>query len=308
MRFPPFGAAKWTTGDHQRPLRIQLSMVTALVYLDSPLHLHKGIDVFPRGRLELIWDLAPTDLVRSLRSNGSGSILAAKAIHGAYVDAHKRFHALLMSASPIRNILTIGPESLVEFYTQPLRIDPAIDWKIDSQPYESFVPRVPKPRGRNPLYTSNQLMTPARWAALQKAIDAGGIPDGELLELYRIRSKVRWHELRVAAIEASIISESLLRAYGLEVLRQAGFSNNKIKKLKDELTFNNLLNVVLPLSLTKGEMRKMKSHIESVDTLRSIRNDLVHGNISESELDEGVIEKGVESAIRLVRFLRTRLL
>ncbi len=107
--------------------------------------------------------------------------------------------------------------------------------------------------------------------------------------------------------EASIISETLLRAYGLEVLKENGFSNTKLKRLKDELTFNNLLNILLPLSLTKNELRKMHIPIEAVDRLRAIRNDLVHGNIVEKDVDRRAVEEGIDGAIRLVRFLRTKI-
>lgn len=142
---------------------------------------------------------------------------------------------------------------------------------------------------------------------MQRAADAGDFPDGGVLELYRIRGKAAWKELKVAAIEASIISESLLRTYGTEILKRNNFSNNKIKRLKDEMTFNNLLNILLPLSLSKTEVRAMQPHIDSVDTLRAIRNDLVHGNITGEDLDSKVIDRGIESALRLVGFLQTKL-
>lgn len=142
---------------------------------------------------------------------------------------------------------------------------------------------------------------------MQQAADAGDFPNGEILELYRIRAKAAWREIRIAAIEASIISESLLRVYALEILRKNGFSNSKIKRLKDELTFNNLLNIVLPLSLSKTELRGIQTHIDLVDNLRGIRNDLVHGNIQEKDVDRKAVDKGIDSGIRLVRFLRGKI-
>jgi len=139
------------------------------------------------------------------------------------------------------------------------------------------------------------------------AADNATYPESELLELYRIRGKCGWRELRTAAIEASIISESLLRAYGLQALKASGFSSNKIKRLRDELTFNNLLNIVLPLSLTKTELRKVQRAIDAVDRLRGIRNDLIHGNIVEKDVEAKAVEAGIDGAIQLVRFLQMKL-
>lgn len=182
-----------------------------------------------------------------------------------------------------------------------------VEWQMDGGSYQQFTPRIPKPKGRNPMFKADQLVTPSRWSAMQKAADAGDYLEGELLELYRIRGKAAWRELRVAAIEASIISESLLHAYGAAILKNNGFSGSKIKRLKDEMTFNNLLNILLPLSLSKTELRSMQANIDSVDVLRGIRNDLVHGNMEEKGIDSKQVDKGIEAAIKLVRFLRDRI-
>lgn len=107
---------------------------------------------------------------------------------------------------------------------------------------------------------------------------------GTFLTASRIRGKAGWREFRAAAIEASVISETLRRAYGLKALKESGFSNNKLKRLRDELTFNNLLNIVLPLSLGKTDLRCVQSAIDAVDRLRGIRNDLVHGNITQKDV------------------------
>jgi len=193
-----------------------------------------------------------------------------------------------------------------EFYSSVLS-GSKIEWSIDGAPFRRFDPTFPKPRGKNPMYKAAQLLTPGRWHSMQRMADAGDFPIGELLELYRIRGKAGWRQLRTAVIEASIISETLLREYGLEVLKSSGFSNNKIKRLRDEMTFNNLLNVVLPLSLTKRDLRRIQAAVDAVDNLRSIRNDLVHGNIAEREVEPSRVEAGIDGAINLVRFLRDKL-
>ena len=98
-----------------------------------------------------------------------------------------------------------------------------------------------------------------------------------------------------------------MREYGLKALKAQGFSNNKIKKIKDELTFNNLLNVILPLSLSKSEFSKISSSVTKVDNLRRVRNDLVHGNKTSSEFESSDIAEGTEAAIKLVNFLKKKI-
>lgn len=308
LDFPTFGAWKWSKSDHDRPLSLKLTTAIAFIYLEEDSYSARDVIVFPRGRIELVYDPVPEPFLKGLKSKGKPATLAAQTIYEAYLKAHKKFLALLYSAGQVRSLLQTGPESIRNFFSDSGTIrGRGVEWRLDNGPFQPFIPRLPKPRGRNPLFKVDQLITPSRWSALQKAADAGEIPDGEVLELYRIRSKAAWREIRIAAIEASIISESLLRAYGLAILKKNGFSNSKVVRLKDELTFNNLLNILLPLSLSKTELRHVQSHIDSVDNIRSIRNNLVHGNIEEKDVDGKAVENGIDSAIRLVRFLREKI-
>lgn len=306
--FPSFGAGKWTKADHERPLRLQLAVARALIYLEEDRYSKRDLIVFPQGRIELVYDPAPADLVDSLRRKGAKAASAAQIIYDAYVEAHNKFTALLHSPGNLRYVYRAAPDSIRNFFSAIGSIrGRAVEWSLDGGPFNRFDPPLPKPKGRNPMFKADQLLTPRRWVALQEAADTGEYIEGEMLELYRIRGKAAWRELRVAAIEASIISESLLRTYGVEILKRNGFSNSKIKRLRDEMTFNNLLNILLPLSLSKTELRKLQSHIDAVDTLRGIRNDLVHGNIEEKDVDPKNLDSGIDSAIKLVKFLRAKI-
>ena len=256
----------------------------------------------------LITSPVPERLIEGLKSKGNAAIAVAQDIYDSYVEANRKLEALLYSVGQVRNLFPSRPCSIRDFFTESSTIrGRGVEWKVDNEPFQQFAPKFAKPRGRNPLFTAGQLITPNRWAALQRSADAGEFPEDEVLELYRIRSKAAWQEVKVAAIEASIISESLLRVYALESLRKNNFSNSKIKRLKDELTFNNLLNILLPLSLSKTELRNIQPHIDLVDELRGIRNDLVHGKIQEKDVDRILVGKGIDSAIRLVGFLRKKI-
>ncbi len=306
--FPAFGAGKWSKADHERPLRLQLSVARALIYLDEDRYTKRSIIVFPDGRIELIYDSAPEGLIEGLRTKGYKASAAAQTIYEAYVEAHRKFLALLYSPGQLRYLLDEEPRSIYTFFEASDTLRGAgVEWKVDNGPFQRVAPILPKPRGRNPMYKRDQLLTPSRWIAMQHAADAGQYVEGEMLELYRIRGKAAWKKLKVAAIEASIISESLLRAYGVQILKRNGFSNSKLKRLRDEMSFNNLLNILLPLSLHKGELCRMQSHINAVDALRGIRNDLVHGNVQEKDIDPTQVNNGIDSAIKLVKFLSAKI-
>jgi hypothetical protein len=181
-------------------------------------------------------------------------------------------------------------------------------WWIDKDTPKAFEPKLIKDRRRiNPLFKKEQIITKIKWVKMQSAIENGAYPSEELLELLRIRSKLEWRQRKIATIESAILIETILRDYGEQVLQSLGLSKNKLKSLRDEMSFNTVLNIVLPLSLTKPEHTKVDKHLKSVDLLRRVRNDVVHGNITESEIDETKVRAGIEGALVLVEFLRKKL-
>lgn len=309
--FPPCGLWKWKSSDYGEPLTVGTSNSKALIYAEEDEYFIKkgeSINSFPSGRIELLFSPPPPKLVEGLKKEkGQISQDAAQIIYDNYSEAFQHFQALLMSAGGVIMLGTWGQEDIRSFFSSTPLPSEKVEWRIDDEKYTAFRFKFPRGKGRNPIYTAAQLVTPQRWRKMQRVSDDGEIPRGEILELYKIRAKAAWRELRIAAIEASIISETLLRDYAFKILRAGGFSNNKIKNMKNDLTFNHLLNIVLPLSLNKTELRRIHPSIQAVDTLRSIRNDLVHGNKTVDEIDQIDVTRGIDGAIKLVRFLSDKL-
>ena len=108
-------------------------------------------------------------------------------------------------------------------------------------------------------------------------------------------------------IKAASQSEALLRLYGLKTLNRAGVSETKSKQATEGLSWNTFLHVILPLSLTQAELCRIRSTIESVDALRRVRNNLVHGHISPEDVDVDAVMRGIEGALRLGVFLQQKL-
>ena len=307
--FDAFGLPQWTDEDCKVPLVIPVDGAEVRIYIETDRPSGYGprnIVVFPRGRLEIEFDPAPNRLLSSLKSTTSCASAAEK-IHDIYLNAFNRFEALLLSKANLKYYYHIGRLSKREFFEVSTFEKAAVEWSLDGSDFVGFKPHLSSSRGINPMYKSDQLLSVGKWKKLQEAADNLEFPEDELLELYRIRNKAYRGQCKTAAIEASVISETLLRDYGLKVLKVQGFSSNKIKKIRDELTFNNLLNIVLPLALTKSEFVKIAQAVARVDNLRRIRNDLVHGNKMDTDVEVSDVIKGTLGAIRLVDFLKKKI-
>ena len=302
------GTWKWSKTDYDIPLVFQLHGVKASLSLDA-------FDAGKRDR-EVIWDAHLVlefsnplpEFVRGLKTTGKLAQRSAEAIHGYYVQVHEKFEGVLRTAGGVTNLMQQSPMSIENFFKKEGIARKGCYWYLEGEKPKSFSPKITKNRrGLNPLFRNDQGITKAKWKRLQLAIDNQDFPVPEMLELLRIRSKLQWRQKKIPTIEAAILVETLLREYSEKVLITLGISKNRVKALRDELTFNTFLNIVLPLSLTRSETKRIEEHIRKVDVLRKIRNDLVHGNIREEDIDENNVRSGIEGALVVVAFIRRKI-
>jgi hypothetical protein len=306
--FPACGLWKWTKADYKRPLVLTVDRAKISFFVRERDDLWNGIDLIVMGHIEICFQPAPMNIIEGLISRRGKAIEAANEIYRIYLKSYEQLEALLMSAGNVKNLSSYHMLGMSEFYGSKDRfLGDAVEWSFNDSEFIGFYPTLTRDKRRNPLYSAQQLITPQRWVRIQAAADNQDIPCDELLELYRIRSKASRGQTRVAIIEASIISESLLRSYGLTILAKKGFSKSKLKKLRDEFTFNNLLNIVLPLTLSTKSMRYVSNAIQAVDKLRGIRNDLIHGEIDEKGVEQGDVTRGIDGALKLSAFLKAQL-
>ncbi|MEW8040452.1 MAG: hypothetical protein AB2800_09720 [Candidatus Thiodiazotropha endolucinida] len=308
FEIPMVGTWKWQDKDYQIPLRFPLDGATAYLYFDKSNSGKLDRHILWEGKL-LIKITSPTKkLLRSINSNSTASEEAADKIYRYYEEVFDKFEAIARSVGKMKNLTVSEKVSKKSFYEDgPLSTD-KITWWIENNKPKIFTPTLKKGRRRlNPLFNKEQIITKAKWKNMQEAIDAHDYPSEELLELLRIRSKLEWRQKKIATIESAILVETMLRAYGRQVLLTLGISRTKLKSLKDDMSFNTVLNIVLPLSLTKTELKKVDKHLKSVDLLRKIRNDVVHGNIEDDEIDENNVRTGIEGALVLVDLLQKKI-
>jgi len=126
------------------------------------------------------------------------------------------------------------------------------------------------------------------------------------MALHRIWAKVYPREKRVPVIETAILLEAVLKAYAIEALEKRNFSKNKIKNISEDLSFNTCLNLVLSLTLPNSDARRLHDTLIKIDRLRRIRNDIVHDNLAEDDIDEREVKDGIDAGIKLLTFVGRR--
>ncbi len=301
------GTWKWKPADFEVPLTFQLPGVLAHLFLEA----------FDAGKRErsIVWDAllrfefsTPTrQLLQSLHTSGKLARGLADALYGHYITIYEQLEAVLRTTGGVVSLMRESPMSFEEVFAADQFLGPRVTWWREGEAPKPFQVRLSPGRRRvRPLFKGGQILTTRKWQRLQTAINDGDFPAPEVLELLRLRAQLEWRQKKVATIEAAILVESLLRDYTQKVLEGAGLSKNRIKALRDELTFNAFLNIVLPLSVSKAQAQRLEGHIRRVDSLRRIRNDLVHGNISEADVDEAIVRSGIEGALHLADFVKRR--
>ena len=308
---PIFGTWKWESKNYKIPLNFLIENVEVKLFLEDPeekfssTKTRKDLEPFVDIFLLLKFKNPSNDFVCGLKSkNGENTLAVTKRIHGIYEDAMNKFEILLRTTGGVKHLFDIKITSVESLFRKDFLKYP-VSFQIDKEKACEFKPSFPKGHQRRyPLYKVEQLITFGKWRKMQKAIDNSEFANQEIIEILRIRAKLLGKNKKIATLESAILLESLLRDYARRILKEKGISNTKIKQLSDELNFNNVLNLLLPFSLKNSELDKLQESINAIDKLRKIRNDVVHGEITEDEIDENLVEKGIEGGLKLIKFLR----
>jgi len=302
-----FGTWKWSEADHNRPLSFQLDGARSQILIeDDRFGERRNLQIVMNLNFQLIIEGAPKDCVAALKSRGAKSTPFAQRVFDYFIETLIRFEGILRVSGKMRHIVPIETPTIYSFYDTRFGIlkDEGVTWRIDNGDPNSFRPKLPdQPRGKNPLFKHPELVTVQKWKKMQRDINANHFPSDETLELFRLAGKVYPKSKRLPVVEAAILIESKLKSYAEAILPEKGFSKSKIKNLRDELTFNAVLNLVLPLTLTKTDLRKVGKWRPRIDRIRKIRNDIVHNNLSDDDIDEQDVLDGIYAAVDLFEFI-----
>lgn len=301
---PGFGLWNWEKDDYKSPLIMKPEENTDIKLFLQPLTGNlKKLESFIKGQLEIEFHSPSKALVRGLKSaTGKNSKFAAEKIYNFYATFFQRFEVLLLTTGNVKNLMIFeGPKSLESFYDSGLEIfGSKVTWYNDKEGPFNFRPRIAKDRRKRlAVFRAPQLITTKKWGEIQQSINNAKPISAEIIELLKIRAKTLWRDKKTPLLESAILIETLLRDYVRTKLLARGYSKNKINDLKDEFTFNNVLNLIFPTTLTNGQLIKIQKSIDQVNTLRKLRNDVIHGEKGESEIDGNIVINGIEGALRI---------
>lgn len=178
-------------------------------------------------------------------------------------------------------------------------------WRYGSGKFRPFKPKIKMPKRKiNPIFKSKYLLTTKKWQKITDfAKGSTSILGKEIEELLRIKSKVRWREKRIPVIETAALMETMIKNKIQIALERQGQSKEKIEDSNKDVGFSVLINFLLPLVLTKSEVGKYKKYINNLDKLRKIRNDIMHKNIQDKDIDQGQVILGIQAAIKITQML-----
>lgn len=192
------------------------------------------------------------------------------------------------------------------FYEDGLLPKKHVFWKTGGSDFQPFVLNKKQKSKINPRFLSKNLLDVDKWTKFKKYLSSAPELSQNIIELVRIKSKIEWNEKRIPVIETAALMEMVIRNAVTTALKNQGVSNRKIKHTNDEAGLSILLNMLLPLILTKSETEKYKVYLDHLDTLRGIRNKIMHGNLPEKDIDLEVVKKGINAAIEITLLLEKK--
>ncbi len=183
-----------------------------------------------------------------------------------------------------------------------------VHWREGNDEFKPFQPKIKKTKRKiDPALKGKNLMTVEKWQKVRNFTNGDtSILNSEIEELLRIKSKAVWKENRIAVIETAALMEVIIRNKVHKALEKQSQSKTKIECFNEEAGFSTLLNLLLPLILTRNEVKKYKKHIDNLDKLRKIRNDIMHRNIKNENINEEHIILAINSAIKIIQILNKK--
>jgi hypothetical protein len=178
-----------------------------------------------------------------------------------------------------------------------------VSWSLDGETFTPFNYKPKTGRKINPIYRSEALIKPADWVRLQRAISRQQMPPVEVSELLKLRSKVQWNEKRVSIVESAAIIEMALKNVVSNALLQRGVSKARLDSLREEAGLSIFLNFMLPLGLSNATYKRVLPLIHKIDKLRKLRNQIMHENLPEQDIDTEQAYEGVDSCVNLIMYL-----
>jgi hypothetical protein len=300
-----FGLWDWSDEDFEKPMKFPNEEGEAYIKLKT---LGYTAEKKRQSAFSAVFGVTFSSPSRStlqaVKSSGANSSKLAEKYFNLFDSAMRRMEAALRSTAGLKELYFHHHETLDSFFTDRSY---RATWTYGDETGD-FTPKIKV--GRRRLASSFQrknLIDTEKWDKLQDAILQNDLPSDTQLELLRIRSRIIYRDRALPLIEAAIITERTIREFVVSTLHNQGMSRKRIKELKNDLTFSLNSNVFIPLCLSKTEALRLEKHIDGVNKLRKIRNDVAHGNIGYNEVSFDDAKEAIESSMALVKAIEAKL-
>ena len=306
---PGFVLWKWSENDYKKPIALTIDEIKAEYYFIYKKPYQNGNlpdrEIFLDGRIEFSFLDPPQELIKGLNNPSKPSAdAAAEYLYNLYkktIDKLILYGRCELKLPSIMDAHYTGFNEIFRGNRSSIRNN--VSWKYGSSDWRKFTLLTRKRASKiNPIFFSRNLLTPQKWIRLIKYASSNPEIGKEIEELIRIKSQIAWGKKRIPVIEIAALVELIIRNNVQSELKNKGQSNKK-SKIAADAGLSVLLNILLPLILTKSEVKKYKSYIDKLDSLRKVRNDVMHENIPEAKIDLNVVKNGVDAAIKITTLL-----
>lgn len=299
-----FGIAAWKEDEYSTPLKLNIKDVEVDIFIEKPSYLTKKRIAQAELTYKFIFKNTTKKFINGIvEKNKTDTNFAIEKIYDAYKEAHQKLESLLRGVGKVENLMLMGSPSREEMFGNTL-LGSKLYVYFESNGKKVFSPKLQKSKKINPLFSSKQLITFEKWKNIQIVANKNIPVSPEIDELLKIKAKLLFIDSRkFAVLESIILIEYSLGRYIERHLSLIGLPAKKIKEYGNELTLNLMLNVLLPITLSKTRFSTINRHISNVNNLRKIRNKIMHEKMTNSEIDPLLIKKGIDSSIKLMGLL-----
>jgi len=259
--------------------------------------------------LKIVIDNPDSFILNGLKGQDDDSMrFVADYIYDLYQKTIERISFLGLWAAKLSKVLPSSNNSFNDLFyenTEEFISKPSVYWMLNGKDKGVF--RLENPEKIKTLGQNKSiLLTPKKWEKIIEYSKKNKDVDKEILELFKIKNNLYKDNKRIVIVETISLIEFFIMRKVQSFLKNKGQSKTKIDNSVSEVGFSTLLNILLPAILTKGEMQKCKPHIDQLDNLRKIRNNVIHNNLSNDKIDIEDTRRGIGSAIEVIKLLNIK--
>ncbi len=299
---------KWSEGDFKNGLKFSTDDAKIEFYiLPDKYSLERGLrdrETFLNGRIVIEIENPEKNLLNGLvDSNSANSSRSAEKIHEIYKAVFQYVTFLCRWHGNLQYLFDGQGTSFHDLFYDDALSSSRVMWSLNNGRENLFKLKKGKSRKISPIFKSKNLLTKQRWDKIRGAALRGELISNELQELIKIKGKANWGEKRIPIVETAALMEVVLNNKVRLFLQDKGQSKTKIDSIEKEIGFSILINLFLPSLLAKSEFKKYRRHINDLDALRKIRNDIMHKNAKEANINQDIALRGINAAIKITSIL-----